>query len=100
MGGAGITTLTVKLTDKDGVERPVKLRAQRQVPGCPNATAMNSYTVCHPTYGGAQLSLSFVKSDNPDLPAGRYNGTVELEALNIDDQSWSLPILVSLAVRI
>ncbi|MBH3427572.1 hypothetical protein [Pseudomonas alkylphenolica] len=99
-GGAGITTLTVKLTDSRGVERPVKLRAQRQVPGCPGqATTMNSYVVCHPVNGGAQFMLSYEKSDNPELPSGWYNGTVELEARNIDDKNWSLPILVSLAVR-
>lgn len=98
-GGAGITTLTVKLTAADGTVRGVNLRAQREVSGCQGATTMNSYVVCHPDSGGAQLLLAFAREDNPELPPGWYNGTVGLEARNVDDPNWSLPILVSLAVH-
>jgi hypothetical protein len=98
-GGEGTTTLAIKLTAEDGSVRSVKFRAQREIAGCPGFTTMNSYVVCNPASGGAQLLLRFAREDNPQLPPGWYNGTVKLEARNADDPNWSLPILVSLAVH-
>ncbi|MNE83692.1 hypothetical protein D3C80_1805300 [compost metagenome] len=61
---------------------------------------MNSYQLCHPDSGGAMtLILSYEVEDNLQLPAGWYNGTVELKALDVDNSTWSVPILVTMAVR-
>ncbi|WP_145128772.1 hypothetical protein [Pseudomonas sp. URMO17WK12:I11] len=99
-GGPGLTTLTVKMTGKDGRVRPVNLRAMRQVGGCPRTT-MNSTSVCHPDWDGSPVTLSVGYSvlDNPELPSGWYNGTVMLEARDGNDPAWKAPILVSLAVH-
>ncbi|HEN8800443.1 TPA: hypothetical protein U8251_003053 [Pseudomonas putida] len=98
-GGPGVTTLTAKLTGKDGVARSVNLRAMRQNSGCPRTT-MNSTLVCHPDFDGGpvQLIIGYSALDNPELPPGWYNGTVTLEARNDSDPNWRAPILVSLAV--
>ncbi|WP_369988309.1 hypothetical protein [Pseudomonas xanthosomatis] len=99
--GPGVTTLTVKLQGSDGNLHPVNFRAVTQVGGCPNSTTMNSYVVCHPDFLGAErrLTLSYHAEDNPELPQGWYSGAVRLKALVTDDPGWSLPILVSLAVK-
>lgn len=99
-GGAGVTLLTVKLAATDGKLHPVKVRAQRTVNGCEQATTMNSYQICHPDAGaGMKLTLSYHAEDNLELAPGWYNGTVELKALDTTDANWSLPILVTLAVQ-
>lgn len=98
-GGPGMTTLTVKLTGQDGLVRPVNLRALRQIANCPRTT-MNSTVVCHPDADGGpvQLIVGYSALDNPGLPPGWYNGTLMLEARNVNDPAWKAPILVSLAV--
>lgn len=99
-GGQGVTTLTVKLQGADGRQHPVNFRALRHMSGCPQTTTMNSYQLCHPDSGGAMtLILSYEVEDNLQLPAGWYNGTVELKALDVDNSTWSVPILVTMAVR-
>ncbi|QXH47266.1 hypothetical protein KSS93_04890 [Pseudomonas xanthosomatis] len=100
-GGPGGTTLKVKLQGGDGNERLVNFRAVLQIEGCPESTTMNSYVVCHPDFLGAEkrLTLSYHAEDNPELPQGWYSGAVQLKALATDDPDWSLPILVSLAVK-
>ena len=99
-GGPGLTTLTVKLTGKDGRVYPVNLRAFRQVGICPRTT-MNSVVLCHPDAYGSSVDLivGYSVLDNPELPSGWYNGTVMLEARRDDDPAWKAPILVSLAVH-
>lgn len=95
------TLLTVQMTAQNGKTYPVRVRASRQIAGCPTPTPMNSYTVCHPwSLGGEMtLSLSISALDNTRLPFGWLNGTLRLNQQTYNQELPSQPILVSLSYR-
>lgn len=94
-----LSILTVKLQGKDGLDYPVNLRGTRYAANC-LLTAMNSYADCQPPPYGARtvLSVLYFPHDNPELPAGWYNGVLRLKALSHSQPGWSQDLLISLAL--
>lgn len=100
-GSAGThTQLQVPLKDNNGKTWTVNLRAQSQIGDCARRI-MNSSIGCHPDNwrGSVALILSYDVEQNRHLPAGWYNGSLELKALDPSVPGWSRPILVSVSVQ-
>lgn len=98
--GAGYTVLDVPLQIDPSKIVKVKLRASRGLGGCVRAV-MNAKNACSAGASNMYFALNYEPSDNPALPPGLYNGTLELKALdaNIPESTWSPKILASITIQ-
>lgn len=90
------STLTVPMTDDKGVTHKVIIKGQRDT-GCANVEFNNAVT-CETRSNRPHLRYN--ASDNPNLPAGHYEGHVTFNGYDwhTNDQLLSYDIITSLTV--
>lgn len=91
------TTLNVPLRDMQNVNHNVVLRAQRSVGGCIWGP-MNQATACNSTERNLTLHIIYEPDDNPLLPAGAYNGLLQLRAKEVNDASFNPLVNLPLSI--
>jgi hypothetical protein len=89
------TFITPKLSNAAGVEHVVRLRAQRILTRC-KSKAINVRDTCQSA--DLDLGVSYRPEDNTDLPAGLYQGSVQLSAVNYTD-SKRIPVEMNLKIK-
>ena len=96
----GYTSLNVPLQDDRGNTVNVRLRGSRVLGTC-SSRQMNESTNCPVEASNMYFQLSFEPGDNPTLPAGLYNGTLEMKALDAQTPPpvWSPRIFASITVQ-
>lgn len=91
----------LKLTVADtttGARYPVVVRARRLTGEC-GKVRMNSTFACGGYGKQSDLELEYRPADNPDLPAGRYTGSVFVLAQGSYESWFQRPIAIGLNVR-
>lgn len=97
-GTTGFSAISVQVKDEVGQIQIMKLRGQRKVTCSRDLREMNDYTGCASGDRRANLVVSYLHDDNPDLPKGhRYQGILPVQAQR--DVS-SVPLLVNIDVEI
>ncbi|PLP97194.1 heparin lyase I family protein [Cupriavidus pauculus] len=92
------TKMTVTVADQaTGARYPVVVRARRLTGEC-GKVRMNNMFACGYSKQG-DLELEYRPADNPDLPAGRYLGSVFVLAQGSYETWFQRPIAIGLAVR-
>jgi len=93
------TKLTVTIADQGtGARYPVVVRARRQTGTC-GKFRMNNTIACGGYEKQSDLELEYRAADNPDLPAGRYTGSVFVLAQGSYESWFQRPIAIGLIVR-
>jgi hypothetical protein len=87
--------ITPKLIDAAGAEHVVRLRAQRILTRC-KSRAINVRDTCQSA--DLDLGISYLSEDNTDLPAGVFQGNVQLSAINYTD-SERIPVTLNLKIH-
>jgi hypothetical protein len=80
--GEGYTVLKVLAADQEGELHEVRLRASRAVRDC-KAGPMNNSTFCINAGDIVNLTVSYVRADNPTLAANTYHGNIQLAVKKI-----------------
>lgn len=93
----GYTTLNVPLRDMQNVNHNVVFRAERQIDTCPWGP-MNRNVGCNTPIRKLLLRLTYEPSDNTSLPAGTYNGLLQLRAKEANDASFNPLINLPLSI--
>ena len=95
--GRGYTTLNVTLRDTQNLIYNVVFRAERQIDSCPWGP-MNRSASCETRVRNLFLRITYEPSDNTSLPAGAYNGLLQLRAEEIHDMSFNPLINLPLSI--